>query len=319
MDVPRQRRQTNRYAAAEAAYDLSDMESACSEASSDGTAASRASTRASRRSGRMTRRSLQAAAAAAAAASAAQRKEAGRVGRLERSDLFRVEKGLLTWGWGRWEDILQHANFKRTRPRPLEASDLEHFARAILIYALSHYNGDSRIGAFIWELVRPDGNGNACAPNTNGGSGDGASVASSRRGSINAMDAMVVPNSASSSTANTPSTTPAPGDPTANGSLEMKRHSGLLAPVARGRRTGSRRYIREATPDSTSGFGPANGSTANEMAAAAGLMEFDAEAVLGCEAYKKHLQRSANKLLHRVRTLYFLQHEIIGKEALREG
>ncbi|XP_036345823.1 chromodomain-helicase-DNA-binding protein 7-like, partial [Rhagoletis pomonella] len=39
--------------------------------------------------------------------------------------------------------------------------------------------------------------------------------------------------------------------------------------------------------------------------------KFDADTFLEC-AYKKHLSRHANKVLLRVRMLYYIQHEVIG-------
>lgn len=45
-----------------------------------------------------------------------------------RSELFKVEKGLLHYGWGRWADILGHARFKR----PMDEKDVENVAKAIV-------------------------------------------------------------------------------------------------------------------------------------------------------------------------------------------
>jgi len=48
--------------------------------------------------------------------------------RYGRSELFKVEKGLLHYGWGRWKDILSHSTFKR----PMEEKDVENVAKAIV-------------------------------------------------------------------------------------------------------------------------------------------------------------------------------------------
>ena len=49
-------------------------------------------------------------------------------GRYNRSDCFKVEKMLLVYGYGRWEDILAHGRFKRK----LELSDVELIAKSVV-------------------------------------------------------------------------------------------------------------------------------------------------------------------------------------------
>ncbi|XP_014680253.1 PREDICTED: chromodomain-helicase-DNA-binding protein 8-like, partial [Priapulus caudatus] len=45
-----------------------------------------------------------------------------------RSDCFKVEKNLLHYGWGRWDDILSHCQFKRER----SIKEIEDMTRTIL-------------------------------------------------------------------------------------------------------------------------------------------------------------------------------------------
>ena len=49
-------------------------------------------------------------------------------GRYNRSDCFKVEKMLLVYGYGRWEDILAHGRFKRK----LELADVELIAKSVV-------------------------------------------------------------------------------------------------------------------------------------------------------------------------------------------
>ncbi|KAJ6220331.1 hypothetical protein RDWZM_006143 [Blomia tropicalis] len=68
-----------------------------------------------------------------------------------RSEFFRVEKGLLTYGWDRWDECLRMANFKRA----LAEHDVEDISRIILLFALQNYKGDEKVKAFILDLITP--------------------------------------------------------------------------------------------------------------------------------------------------------------------
>lgn len=72
-------------------------------------------------------------------------------GSWSKSECFKIEKGLLTYGWGRWEEIISKANFKRD----ISVEDCEDVARVILLYCLNSYKGDEKIRSFIWELICP--------------------------------------------------------------------------------------------------------------------------------------------------------------------
>ncbi|MGH0162791.1 UNVERIFIED_CONTAM: hypothetical protein FKN15_043335 [Acipenser sinensis] len=74
-----------------------------------------------------------------------------------RTDCFRVEKHLLVYGWGRWQDILSHGRFKRR----LSERDVETICRTVLVYCLLHYRGDENIKGFIWDLITPSESGQA--------------------------------------------------------------------------------------------------------------------------------------------------------------
>ena len=68
-----------------------------------------------------------------------------------RNEFFRVEKGLLTFGWGRWEECVKLANFKRS----LSKQDVEDISRIILLFALQNYKGDEKVKSFVLELITP--------------------------------------------------------------------------------------------------------------------------------------------------------------------
>ncbi|XP_038070305.1 chromodomain-helicase-DNA-binding protein 8-like isoform X2 [Patiria miniata] len=154
-----------------------------------------------------------------------------------RLECFRVEKGLLTYGWGRWEDVLLTTRFKR----PLGEKDVEAISRTMLIFCLKFYKGDENIKSFIWDLVTP-------APD----------------GSVK----------------------------------DYRNHKGLSAPVPRGRKSKKPKKEEDVVP---------------------AILEYDfnakdqdPEALLTDQGYKNHLKRHCNKVLLRVRLLYYLKQEVIG-------
>eukprot|EP00731_Ephydatia_muelleri_P027006 Em0018g1106a len=67
-------------------------------------------------------------------------------------ECLKVEKGLLTYGWGQWRDILRAAKFKK---RQLGLYDAESISRTILVYCLSHFTGDDKVRPYIHRLVDP--------------------------------------------------------------------------------------------------------------------------------------------------------------------
>ncbi|XP_056009130.1 chromodomain-helicase-DNA-binding protein 8-like isoform X4 [Ostrea edulis] len=88
--------------------------------------------------------------------------------------------------------------------------------------------------------------------------------------------------------------------PSSDGSL--KNHSGLSAPVPRGRKGKNKK--KEGKVESSC-----------ELFKYNKMKNCDPEVVLRDSGYRKHLHRHANKVLLRVRLLYYLKEEIIGSEA----
>merc|ERR1719422_1478157 len=68
-----------------------------------------------------------------------------------KNDLFRLEKAVMTYGWGRWEDIMCHAQLRRGWTN----ADVEDAVRLSLIYSLQRYAGDEDIKTFVWDLITP--------------------------------------------------------------------------------------------------------------------------------------------------------------------
>ena len=60
-----------------------------------------------------------------------------------RSEMFKVEKNVLVYGWGRWEAVISHARFKKR----MSEEDVSTIARAMLLYSLIFYKGR------YWELM----------------------------------------------------------------------------------------------------------------------------------------------------------------------
>lgn len=76
-------------------------------------------------------------------------------GNWARSECFKVERGLLTFGWGRWEEILKHSQLRRG----WREIDIEDCARVIIVYCLRYYRADEKIRNFMWDLITPLENG----------------------------------------------------------------------------------------------------------------------------------------------------------------
>lgn len=159
-------------------------------------------------------------------------------GQWHRSECFKVEKGLLTFGWGRWDEIMKHGEFRSA----WKISDVQECARMVLLFCIRYYRGDDKIKGFIFDLIAP----------------------------------------------------------TVDGKTKMHHnHIGLSAPVPRGRK--GKKKLREAK------------LIASHMEGADWAKEekFDTDVYLD-QGYSRHLTRHANKVLLRVRLLFYIRQEIIG-------
>ena len=91
-------------------------------------------------------------------------------------------------------------------------------------------------------------------------------------------------------------------NPSAEGQ-DYKNHSGLSAPVPRGRK--GKKAKMQANKLQT------------ELEKTMASADIDPLMILTDEGYKKHLKRHSNKVLLRVRLLYYLKQEVIGAEAMK--
>lgn len=167
--------------------------------------------------------------------------EVVKYGQWMRSECFKVEKGLLMFGWGRWKEILAYGDFRSA----WKESDVMECARMILLFCIRYYRGDDKIKGFIFDLIAP----------------------------------------------------------TSDGKTRIHHnHIGLSAPVPRGRK--GKKKMREAKLVATH----------MEGADWAKEEKFDTDIYLD-NGYSRHLTRHSNKVLLRVRLLFYIKQEIIGEHA----
>ncbi|KAJ0181794.1 hypothetical protein K1T71_002516 [Dendrolimus kikuchii] len=165
-----------------------------------------------------------------------------------RSECFKVERGLLTFGWARWEEIVDKNQLRKGWTLPV----IEDCARIIVLYCLRHYKGDEKIRNFIWDLIEPCENGEVTI---------------------------------------------------------SRNHSGLHNPVPRGRNAKKKNKPKDLPKQNdTQKWEDPNHWSSTE--------KYDCEAYLE-SSYKKHLFRHANKVLLRVRMMYYIKHEVIGDFAVQ--
>lgn len=256
----------------------------------------------------------------------------GGSGGLDRMDWFRLEKSLMAFGYGRWREIAARLRQQQQPPPQQTVTSAEsstasaeatvaRLSRAVLAHCLRHYTGDARIRAFVGRLLASSGGG--------GYSGEhGVSNGDQQR-------------SDSCSAASPASTSGAAAE------ASLLRHSGLSAPLARGRKTrrldSSGNWLATPMPPSLSSSSsmpaaasasddlqeqqppavattPASPSVAADASCGGGGGDAAASAtvadgvVIDCPSFLAHLEKAGNKLLHRIRLLYFLQWHIIGDQ-----
>ncbi|XP_038222216.1 chromodomain-helicase-DNA-binding protein 7-like isoform X1 [Zerene cesonia] len=163
-----------------------------------------------------------------------------------RSECFKIERGLLTFGWARWEEIVDRNQFRKGWSIPV----IEDCARIIVLFCLRHYKGDEKIRNFIWDLIEPCENGEVTI---------------------------------------------------------SRNHSGLHNPVPRGRNAKKKNRLKDIPkPNDLQKWEDPNHWSSHE--------KYDCDTYLE-SSYKKHLFRHANKVLLRVRMMYYIKHEVIGDYA----
>ncbi|VDM56340.1 unnamed protein product [Angiostrongylus costaricensis] len=72
-----------------------------------------------------------------------------------KSEYFKVEKVLASWGWGRWAEMKKNGDLE------VSEMDIAHMARTLLLHCVREYRGDERIRQVVWQLIAPQGAKNA--------------------------------------------------------------------------------------------------------------------------------------------------------------
>jgi superfamily II DNA/RNA helicase len=111
-------------------------------------------------------------------------------------------------------------------------------------------------------------------------------------------------------------------DPSKSNFDDLKSHSGLAAPVGRGKKPRPKNSDAKADKDKAETADVDKEKEDKEQDSEAPVSNVNdlewaknAEDLLGDENYKKHLIRQANRILLRLRMLFYIKHEIIGDEA----
>ncbi|CAI4227605.1 unnamed protein product [Auanema sp. JU1783] len=68
-----------------------------------------------------------------------------------KSEYFKVEKVLASWGWGRW------AEMKKSGELEVTEMDIMHMSRTLLLHCVREYRGDERVRKSVWNLIVPSG------------------------------------------------------------------------------------------------------------------------------------------------------------------
>ncbi|CAD5206696.1 unnamed protein product [Bursaphelenchus okinawaensis] len=68
-----------------------------------------------------------------------------------KSEYFKVEKLLNTWGWGRWKVMKEQSDVS------LSLNDIEHIARTLLLHNIREHKGDEKTKEFVYHLITPSG------------------------------------------------------------------------------------------------------------------------------------------------------------------
>uniref|UniRef100_A0A1I8BKH6 MBD domain-containing protein n=1 Tax=Meloidogyne hapla TaxID=6305 RepID=A0A1I8BKH6_MELHA len=63
------------------------------------------------------------------------------------TQLKKVEKLLMQWGWGRWSTLKQFSE--------LSEHELEHISRTLLLHCIREFRGDEKTQEFVWNLITP--------------------------------------------------------------------------------------------------------------------------------------------------------------------
>uniref|UniRef100_A0A0N5A2F6 ARID domain-containing protein n=1 Tax=Parastrongyloides trichosuri TaxID=131310 RepID=A0A0N5A2F6_PARTI len=66
-----------------------------------------------------------------------------------KANIFKVEKLLLIWGWGRWKSMKENSDLSFTE------EDFLHAARTLLLHCVREYRSDEKVRDYVWKLIAP--------------------------------------------------------------------------------------------------------------------------------------------------------------------
>jgi chromodomain-helicase-DNA-binding protein 7 len=265
--------------------------------------------------------------------------EEGGAGVWSRDECYKVEKNLLIFGWSRWSKILKHCEFSARKKGGVQnEQDVENLSRTIIAYALKNYHGDESIKQFVIELIDPSKSNFADLKNH---CGLAAPVGRSKKAKSKSSSIKVEEKSSEKANVNDDAEMmPVKDDEelkeeklddivkdeiktdvkSENVVKEEKDSKESLDVDVTGELSGKKDSVEEKKPkkepkqeDQT--------TTSNETDPPNQLVSDlypewakNAEELLGDDNYKKHLIRQANRILLRLRQLFYIKHEIIGDE-----
>jgi chromodomain-helicase-DNA-binding protein 7 len=236
-----------------------------------------------------------------------------------RDECYKVEKNLLIYGWSRWTKILQHCDFSSRKKGGIQTEqDVENLSRTIIAYALKNYHGDESIKQFMIELIDPAKSNFADLKNHHGLAAPVGRTKKSNKNKSN-TNANTKNVSDTTTTATTTTTAVAKDEEEVKVDVENLEQDETEKPEENAA-TNSGEETKKTdteTKDKDVLQPPPNENTGGEQPIA-NIFDLEwaknAEELLGDENYKKHLIRQANRILLRLRQLFYIKHEIIGDE-----
>lgn len=223
-----------------------------------------------------------------------------------RHECYAVEKNLLTFGWGRWTKILKSCEFSAKKKGGVQTEqDVENLARCILAFAIKLFNGDEQMRQFILELIDMS---KSEFPELRTATLTGPAIhkKGTRGGSRKVENESVLEADGNSKDSKSEDSAIAADAKKEDGNEEMKKEDSETT---------------TSSKDEDSGKDSKTNDSKAEVMFKITLAELETlewtkgcEDLLSDETYKKHLTRQANRILLKLKTLHYIQHELIGSE-----
>lgn len=238
-----------------------------------------------------------------------------------RHECYAVEKNLLTFGWGRWTKILKSCEFSAKKKGGVQSEqDVENLARCILAFAMKLFSGDEQMRQFILELIDMS-KSEFAELRTATLTGPAIHKKGTRGGSRKVESESVLEADTNSKDSKSEDCAVAADVKKEDGSDCVKSET----TSSKEEDSGKDSKIKSESSSSDSKPEAANAEEDDSKDKAAPfkitLAELETlewtkgcEDLLSDETYKKHLTRQANRVLLKLKTLHYIQHELIGTE-----